>query len=198
MRIGLDFDNTLVCYDALFRRLAAERNLFPEGVPGDKTSIRDHLRRTGREADWTAMQGEAYGTRIGEAVLFAGAAEFIAEASGAGNEVFVVSHKTRQPFAGPACDLHGAARAWLREQGVAGEGCPIGGEAVYLELTPDAKRERIAALGCDVFVDDLPEFLAADGFAPGVRRILFDPAGVNRGNPLERVESWSQLRTLLL
>lgn len=198
MRIGLDFDNTLVCYDGLFRRLATERGLLPEGVRGDKTSIRDHLRRIGRESEWTAMQGEAYGMRIGEAEVFGGAEVFISTARQAGHELFIVSHKTLRPFAGPSCDLHEAARGWLEGKGLAGDAGILGGAAVFLELTREDKLGRIAALACDVFVDDLPEFLTSENFPAGVRRVLFDPAGANRECPLERVESWDQLRTLLL
>jgi hypothetical protein len=31
MRIGLDFDNTIICYDAVFASAAVERGLLPPG-----------------------------------------------------------------------------------------------------------------------------------------------------------------------
>ena len=34
--VGIDFDNTIVCYDRLFRRLAVERGLIDAGVPAAK------------------------------------------------------------------------------------------------------------------------------------------------------------------
>ena len=49
MLVGLDFDNTIVCYDRLFHRLARERGLIPEHVPATKGAVRDHLRNVGRE-----------------------------------------------------------------------------------------------------------------------------------------------------
>jgi hypothetical protein len=72
-------------------------------------------------------------------------------------------------------------------------------ERVYFELTKREKLERIQYLGCDHFIDDLPEFLAEPGFPSGVQRILFDPK--NR----ETVEthwthatSWNQIARLLM
>ena len=32
-----------------------------------------------------------------------------------------------------------------------------------------------ASVGCDVFIDDLPEILAMPGFPAGMRPVLFDP-----------------------
>src|SRR5262245_43078397 len=44
MLIGVDFDNTIVSYDALFHRIATERDLIPADLPVNKTAVRDHLR----------------------------------------------------------------------------------------------------------------------------------------------------------
>ena len=73
MLIGIDFDNTLVSYDALFFRIAREQNLVTPDFPQNKVLIRDHLRACGRESEWTAMQGLAYGPRMAEAEPFRGA-----------------------------------------------------------------------------------------------------------------------------
>ena len=72
MRIGIDFDNTIVCYDEIFHRLAVERGLIGPDAPRGKSMVRDALRRSGREAEWTRLQGEAYGPRIGEAEVEVG------------------------------------------------------------------------------------------------------------------------------
>ena len=42
--IGIDFDNTIVCYDDVFARVAVELGLVPPKVATSKTAIRDHLR----------------------------------------------------------------------------------------------------------------------------------------------------------
>src|ERR1700722_16712597 len=116
MRIGIDFDNTLVGYDRLFHRLASEAALIPPHVPATKTAIRDHLRAQAREHLWTELQGEAYGARMAEAERFPGVIEFLQWAADNDLETVIVSHKTRHPYRGPPHDLHGAARAWIAAQ----------------------------------------------------------------------------------
>jgi hypothetical protein len=192
MRIGLDFDNTIVCYDRLFWQLGRERGALPEGIAPDKTAIRDHLRAIGREDVWTEMQGEAYGPRITEAEPFPGVVDFIGLALASGIDVHIVSHKTKHPYAGACHDLHGAALAFLRSKGILGDGTLDRGR-VHLELTKEAKLARIGNIKCDVFVDDLPEFLELPGFPVGVRRILFDPAGNRPAGPWACASSWEEI-----
>ena len=200
MLIGLDFDNTIVCYDRLFHRLARERGLIPDGVPATKQAVRDHLRAAGREADWTELQGIGYGPRIADAEPFPGVKAFLAAAKRAGVEVAVVSHKTRFPYLGERHDLHAAAHTFLATHGFYATGdTGLSPERVYLEPTKHAKLDRIAALGCDVFVDDLPEFLAEPGFPPRPVKVLFDPAAAHPDRPgCVRVASWAELAAVLL
>ena len=44
MLIGLDFDNTIVSYDALFYKVAIEQKVVPASLPVNKVAVRDHLR----------------------------------------------------------------------------------------------------------------------------------------------------------
>ena len=69
MRIGLDFDNTIVSYDALFHKVARERDCVPAATPVNKVAVRDYLRGVNQEDVWTAMQGYVYGARMDEATL---------------------------------------------------------------------------------------------------------------------------------
>ena len=55
MRIGVDFDNTIVCYDEVFHRVALERKLISPSLRVNKGAVRDHLRTIGREDAWTEM-----------------------------------------------------------------------------------------------------------------------------------------------
>lgn len=172
MLIGVDFDNTIISYDALFHRVALERGLIPAKLPVNKTAVRDHLRAAGREDIWTEMQGEIYGTRLGEALPFAGVRDFFAACRDRGIRVVIISHKTRYPYRGERHDLHAAARSWL----IANEFVAANDDsAVFFELTKAEKIARITAAGCTHFIDDLPEILTDAGFPAGVERILFDP-----------------------
>ncbi|MGH7075635.1 MAG: hypothetical protein ACREFD_15765 [Stellaceae bacterium] len=200
LRIGIDFDNTIVCYDDVFHKAARERELIPPDLPENKGAVRDYLRAIDREDDWTELQGYIYGKRMELARPFDGALEFIAGCVRAGIDVSIISHKTRAPYRGPSFDLHQAARDWLGAQGVfdpARIGLPA--DHAVFELTKEAKLNRIAAAGCTVFIDDLPEFLNEPTFPRGVRRILFDPAGRQSVPPgIEAATSWRQITASLL
>jgi len=177
MRIGLDFDNTIVCYDGLFHRVAAEQGLIPADLPRNKVAVRDYLRRIGREPAWTELQGTVYGGRMAEAETYPGVRDFMVWAVAQGIELFIVSHKTRHPFLGAQYDLHQAARDWV-DASLVHDGAPlIPAERVYFELTKEEKLARIGACGCGLFLDDLPEILAAPGFPPQTEPLLFDPEG---------------------
>lgn len=193
MRIGLDFDNTIVSYDVLFHKVAREQDVVPPDTPVNKVAVRDHLRRIGREEVWTEMQGYVYGARMDEALAYPGVIEFLRWAGKAGHELAIVSHKTRHPFLGPQYDLHAAARAWV-ERHLCEKGSPlIPAGQVFFELTKEEKLKRIGSFGCDIFLDDLPEILQASGFPASTRRILFDPEGHHAAMALPGVtvvQSW--------
>jgi hypothetical protein len=172
LHIGVDFDNTIVCYDDLFHRVALEQHLIPGDLPRNKSEVRNHLRSIGKEPAWTAMQGVVYGPRILEAEPYPGVQQFFAAGKAAGAKISIVSHKTRHPIVGEPYDLHAAALSWLKKSEILQL---VGKERIHLELTKHEKLQRIEALGCTHFIDDLPEFLAEPGFPSLVQRILFDP-----------------------
>ena len=199
MRIGIDFDNTLVCYDQLFWKLAREKGLIDESIERRKNAVRDDLRRRGLEPRWTALQGEAYGGRILEALPFEGLFAGLTRLRQRGCSLFIVSHKTRFPVAGAEIDLHAAARSWLVQQGIwdpSNSGSLVQG--VYFELTKLEKLQRIEQLGCDVFVDDLIELLMEPDFPTGVRRVLFDPHFEQTNLPpgIQQMKSWNDTRVV--
>jgi transketolase len=177
LRIGLDFDNTIVRYDALCHRLALEQGVIPSGLPPTRLAVRDHLRRAGREDVWTAMQGTLYGERMRDAVPAPGVLAFLRWARTHGVRVSIISHRTRHPFLGPAHDLHAAAHRWIADHLIDGDEPLIAPEAVFFEVTRDDKIRRIADVAPDFFMDDLPEVLEAADFPAGTARVLFDPEG---------------------
>jgi hypothetical protein len=200
MLIGTDFDNTIVCYDSLFHRLALDAGFITADLAEDKGSVRDYLRRTGQERRWTELQGEVYGARMAEAGIFPGVVDFFQTCRAREIPVNIISHKSRRPYLGAGHDLHRAAQDWLAANGFySAGGAGLRPQDVYFEESRDRKLARISHAGCTHFIDDLPEFLAEPGFPRNVDRILFDPRGVHPGTgSLTRVGSWNELAMLLL
>lgn len=197
MHIGLDFDNTIVSYDALFHKVALEGGWITVDVPVSKVSVRDHLRATGQEPVWTEMQGYVYGARMAEAAAYPGVVDCLVWARKQGIPVSIVSHKTQYPFVGEQYDLHAAARNWIALFLTDAVGPLVAPERVYFELTKDSKVQRIANIGCTVYVDDLPEILLAPGFPPDVAQILFDPDNHHHAQALPRATRWAEVRSRL-
>jgi hypothetical protein len=194
MRIGIDFDNTIACYDGVFHAAALERGLIPAGLDRDKNSVRDYLNGTGKASAFTELQGHVYGARMDLASPYPGFSGFVATAREAGHDLFIVSHKTRHPILGPKHDLHAAARGFLASQGLIGDDAgQIEPSRVFFELTKEAKVQRIATLSCDAFIDDLPEIFGQPGFPEATRRILFDPIDQFRDIKFDSCSSWAEI-----
>jgi hypothetical protein len=202
MRIGVDFDNTIACYDGVFHAIAVERGLIPASVATDKTSVRDYLRAQGQDPVFTELQGQVYGPGMVHVRPYPGVAETLRAFLADGHTLCLISHKTRTPFAGPPYDLHDWAWRFLRAQSlVDAPGAPFAAGEVFFELTKDAKIARIASERCEMFIDDLPEILAFPGFPASARSILFDPDGnypdgMWRGRRFERCTDWPAIRCL--
>jgi hypothetical protein len=189
MRIGIDFDNTIACYEGVFHAAALERNLIPADLPTDKNAVRDYLNGSGRKDAFTELQGYVYGARMALVAPYEGFEAFMARALAEGHELFVISHKTRHPILGPKHDLHAAARDFLVARGLCGTGAGhIAEDRIFFELTKEEKIARVAALAVDVFIDDLPEILVMAGFPDRVTPILFDPHGSYPGGVPGRPE----------
>ena len=193
MHIGLDFDNTIVSYDALFHKVALEGGWVTADVAVSKVSVRDHLRSIDKESIWTEMQGYVYGARMDEALAYPGVLDCLRWARDQGITVSIVSHKTRHPFLGKPYDLHAAAAHWIDLYLQDAKGPLVKSEQVYFELTKNSKVKRIADIGCTVYVDDLPEILLAQTFPASTRKILFDPDGHHVEQVLKRSSSWAEV-----
>jgi hypothetical protein len=194
--IGLDFDNTIVCYDKAIARLADEILDLPADLPRTKLALRDFLRRTNREPEWTAFQGALYGPGMSYAEPFEQALETVRALKDMGHSLCIVSHRSLRPYAGPAYDLHAAAQAWIEER-LAISGLIENGMAHFHE----SRRQKIAAireLGCKVFLDDLPEILEDKRFPSTCWAILFDPERSHTQSKSQRVGHWGEVLDLLI
>ena len=198
IKLGLDFDNTLIVYDALFKKAALEKNLIPNDFPESKNLIRNHLRQRNKEKYFTIIQGEVYGSRISEASQATGMFEALKNIQDVEIELFIVSHKTKTPYEGPKYDLRSAALSWL-EKNLFFEisGINIPRENVYFESNKENKIKKIETLGCTHFIDDLPEILQM--INPNIKRVLYDPLdNYSQKTDFIHLRNWSDLNKMIL
>jgi len=197
MRVGFDFDNTLISYDKLFRLLALEGRLIPDDTKPEKNAVRDYLRLQGKEVVWTHLQGEVYGGRIQEAEPYPQMLATLSELAQKGIPMCIVSHKTRTPYLGEPWDLHAAAKSWLSKHGFfRGDFLDWKENQVFFELTKEEKVARIVSIGCTHFVDDLPEIL--EMLPDNIQKILFSPNLKVPINPTwQLMTAWQNLPNIL-
>jgi hypothetical protein len=175
LRIGIDFDNTIITYDDVFRGAAKQHRLIDRDFSGSKQAVRDAIRLLpDGELAWQRLQGQVYGKGIGGATMVAGVETFLRRCRAEGCAVVVVSHKTEHGHFDPErVNLRQAALDWMAGQGLLSSDHGIGLADVFFESTRAEKLKRIAALSLTHFVDDLEEVLTDPDFPPDVERILF-------------------------
>jgi len=200
MIIGLDFDNTIVCYDEAIEQLATEVPSLPPTTPKTKLGIRDYLREQDRETEWTEFQGKLYGPGMVHARPFPAALEIIGAMQNAGHTTVIVSHRSKHPYLGPKYDLHDSARQWIKKNLVIEGNALISEHDIHLNETKDAKVELIASLQCDVFIDDLVDILTHVSFPPSTEKLWFSPGALPHKHDLPQnirmIKHWNELTWL--
>lgn len=184
--IGIDFDNTIACYDRAFHSVAAAQGLVASSPVLSKRELKQYLCQFHGEECWTRLQGQVYGPEIRQATPFPGVLDFVNRAIARGWTLAVISHKTRQPVLGEAWDLHAFAYKWLKDHGFLQAG--LSSDKVFFEETRAAKLARIAQCNCDIFIDDLPEVMLEANFPTQVERWLFYPQTIS--GPWRQFEHW--------
>jgi hypothetical protein len=195
--IGIDLDNTLVCYDELFHFAAHQEGLIELSAPQSKERIRDAIRLLPEgENKWTRLQAIVYGPRMSGATAFEGSEEFLRHCAERGTKTLIISHKTRFAILdGKQVDLRHSALDWMKaKKFFDSDDCGLSSAEVFFESTRAEKIERIRALGCTHFIDDLAEVFAEPDFPDDVTKLLFAPHGANRWrSEIEVFKSWREI-----
>ena len=165
MRIGIDIDNTIICYDRVFAHVAMGQG-FSVHRNASKNDVKKWFHERDMQRAFTLLQGEVYGKFIDLASLFDGVLAFIDVAKRAGCHLFLVSHKTRYPLVGEKFDLHKSASRFLIDNKVISQYNDLGihPNNVFFEPTLAGKIHRIAALNLDFFIDDLLQVFQHSNF----------------------------------
>ena len=201
LTIGVDFDNTIACYDTAFSMVARELGLIDVPTTLSKAEVKENiLARSGGDLIWQKLQGQVYGKYIHLAQLFPGFMEFLCRTKLNGHSVFIISHKSEYGhFDNTEVNLRDAALGWMTGNGIIGTGAfALLNSNVFFESTRAAKISRIHGLGCTHFIDDLQVILQDPLLPDNLEKILFDPhcsASLEGGHTVET--SWQMLTSNL-
>jgi len=192
LRIGIDFDNTIITYDEVFCAAAKKSGLLDSEFVGGKRSVRDAIwRLPDGELAWQRLQGQVYGKEIAGARMITGVEGFLRRCRIERCAVVVVSHKTEYGHYDPdRVSLRKAALDWMAAQGLFEGDFALPADNIYFESTRVEKLERIASLSLTHFIDDLEEVLSDPTFPPHVERILFTSAEPPIAAPYVACPTW--------
>jgi len=193
--IGVDLDNTIICYDQAFHRAALDRGWINPATPPAKTAVKHAvLAKAGNQA-WTELQGFVYGPGLKAAAAYPGVVDFF-QACGT-HQVVIVSHKTQFAAAGPAYDLREAAMGWLKSSGLL-DLPSLSTEPVIFTATRSEKLDAVRRLRCATLIDDLPEVFRDPAYPRETNFILFDPDRAHADwTASPRASSWAEITSRL-
>lgn len=197
MIIGIDFDNTIIRYDNVFGAVALKNGVITNPNLKNKSDVKSFLIASGRETDWTELQGKVYGSHINEAKPYDNFLKVCQDLIFGGHELKIISHKTKYPFLGERVNLREAAMDWLIEKKIVGKTTnKIDEKRVFFCNTIEQKVQEISKQKCDVFIDDLMDVL--DLVDNSIVKVFFDPAGKNRkSGSLRSMKSWNEIGSFL-
>ena len=201
MRIGIDFDNTIIDYSDIFTKQACNLGWIKADTKKTKQQVRDTVRELpDGESKWRQLQGLVYGKLINDAKPFEGVIEFIKKCAAENVDVFIVSHKTEYVEAlDEKINLREAALNWLKAKGFLNSEKPFLTESrIFFEHPRGDKINRISELKCTHFIDDLEDFLLEPQFPENVNRILFSNKNESFDDkPFEICSHWSEIEKLV-
>ena len=199
MLIGLDFDNTIACYNDVFSSEAKLQGLVSDDWQGDKNELKLFLySQEGGQTLWQKMQGQVYGPSMQKATLFPGLARFLFRCKLNGHKIFIVSHKTKYGhFDKTKTLLRDASLKWMDNQGFFEDDIfGINKENVFFANTQSEKVLKIKSLNLDFFVDDLETIFLHNDF-PKIKKILFNKSSESHSD-IEFFNNWASIEKYLI
>lgn len=200
MVVGVDFDNTIICYDRLIRDIAVSRGLIPNTISG-KRDIRDALRvLPDGESIWQTIQAQIYGPGIAGAQLIEGVAKFFLLCQQRGIIVYIISHKTTYANLDiTGTNLRRSALNWMEINGLFREsGGGLDKSRVIFATTRSEKIDFIIKCRCSHFIDDLIEVFQDPKFPTTVEKLFFDRSNTQTGLAHRSFSTWRAISAYLL
>lgn len=199
-RIGIDFDNTIACYDNLFPKIATQLGLVRDKICLSKNDVKENLlQQNDGDLIWQKLQGKVYGKYMLQAEIFPGFYEFLCLSKLRGVDIFIVSHKSEfGHFDEEKIPLRKQALKWLEKQEVINkERWSISQNNIFFESTRKDKIKRIKLLQCTHFIDDLSVVLKEIDSA-NIQKIWFNTScQTSMEKSINEFPSWRQITNYL-
>ena len=202
MKIGIDFDNTIVDYTDVFYEVAVELGWLSTATGKSKTQVKQYFINANEEKKWTELQGIVYGREIGRSKPYMDCVKILKKLKLAGHDLVIISHKTAYPVLNhtelEVTNLQDAAKNWLHENNIVGPAGFVELTKIFFNETKSMKIQCIVEQQCDLFIDDLEDIFSNIQFPKSTNKILFDPRFISLGNfDGFIINNWNQLPTIL-
>jgi len=197
IKIGIDFDNTIVNYEDVFYEVAIKKNFLPKSEKlNTKEEVKSYFISLDKENLWTEIQGLVYGKHISHAKKQPSLIEVLEYFKNDNYELFIVSHRTKYPYLGEKINLHIAAKDWIKNN----LNKLIPEDNIFFEETIENKISRANEIGINYFIDDLEKVLLNKIFSKNIKKILYDPYKKNDSvNPdLYYAHSWLNVKDIII
>ena len=175
MRIGIDFDNTIACYDKLFHHVGCLNGFLDKTPSLSKVEVKKAILELPNGSKiWKQLQGQVYGPFMKDATMFPRLGRFLMMAKHKSHDVYIISHKTEYGhFDETRTSLRQASMQWMERLGFFDpDYFSIDRNKVFFENTRKEKVARIDDEGIDVMIDDLKEVFNEPHF-PKIKTFLF-------------------------
>ncbi len=155
MIIGIDFDNTIIDYSNVIKKVIKDKKINIKKKNPRKDDLKNYLILNYGEREWTKLQGEIYGKYIKFAKLSNGFLSFLKKLNKQNFQIYIISHKTQFPILGKKINLQNAAKVWckanLKTKKIKYK--------IFFANNIDQKIKIIEKEKCNFFIDDLPNIL---------------------------------------
>jgi hypothetical protein len=192
MRIGFDFDNTIVDYDLVFTQIADQLNL--EYLDSPKNSIKNYYEvELGQPNSWKKIQFTVYCeliSKISPSKKFITLLNWLIDNK---HDIFIVSHKTQNiKINNTNLNLREPAKKWIEKN------IPIfKKERIFFESSAAAKVRKIKSLSLDFYVDDLLSILNHRQFPVVTKKILFNSSELKLNN-IYIASNWDEVKSYII
>jgi hypothetical protein len=192
MRIGFDFDNTIVDYSSVFTQIANDLGLKYENNP--KNSIKYYFEaEMNNPSSWKEVQLEVYCKLINNIKPSDKLSDLISWLIEFNHDFFIVSHKTQTiKTHSSISDLRDPAIKWIENN------LPyFNKERIFFESSVIEKVRKIKSLSLDFFVDDLLTILKHHQFPKETKKILLNNTTL-KDKKIYKASSWDEVKKIIL